>query len=215
MNIFDLLNNENLYSFEDYKKMFSHSLYKTLNVILANDIQQYNQDKIYDANVIVYQNRYTIYDLYKSLIKYNDEPLQNEEAWQLLECTLITEDEFDTYRALLKTIIPDSAKRQPVKENDISGIKMLKYIIGLFISCYIANKNNVFSTGQGGKIVASQSIDGLSASYRTPDYLLEPSNLFYNSNPYGLEILSLVDKFFTSKVVDIANLGFINSDYTI
>ena len=205
INVFEILNG--YYTTDDFASMFQNSLYKNYGIIVETDdmLVLYDNTATYKTNDIVYVKVLGNYKVYVSLIDNNNEPLNNTTAWENTTNTIITKKELEALIALCIDIIPASLDNLWVDDDDTRSVNKLKYIIGLFMACYLGNKNGAFADGNGGKYVVSQSIDGLQASFRIPDYLLSQDNLFYANNPYGLELLSLYKKLFVSDIGETKN----------
>lgn len=203
VNIYDII--KDYYTTDDFRIMFQRSLYKNYNIVLPveDDFSKYDATKVYKKDDIVYTKRLGTYTTYFSLLDNNQEPLNNTNAWECTEDIIIDDTELQAMISMAMDLVPYSLYDLYVPADDTASINKLKYILGLFIACYLGNKNGVFGDGDGCKYVVSQSIDGLHASYKVPDYLLSQDNLFYSGNPYGLELLSLYKKLFVSKVLDI------------
>ena len=201
-NIFDII--KNCYYPSDFQKMFQNSLYKNYNIVLlGEDITKWDSTKAYNTDDVVYVYKLGEYKIYVSLIDNNTEPLNNDGAWKDTDNTFIDKTELEALISLINDILPGSLLNLYTDNDNTPGINKLKYIIGLFLACYIANKNNDDGNwNSGGKIATYQSIDGLTASYTIPSYALDVNNLFYTSNPYGMELLSLYKKLFVSKYAD-------------
>ena len=196
VSIFDVLNE--FYTIQDLRKMFQKRLFEMYDIIVGeNDITEYNEENTYNKDDCIFTYRLGVYQVYVSLIDNNNEPLNNSNAWESVNSTIFTSTEFEALKTLMRNIIPYSIKWYKVNSENQAEVNGLKYIIGLFFSCYLANQNGALSSAGGnGGVVSSKSIDSLQVSYAIPDFTLKSSNLFLTRNPFGLEIMSLRDKLF-------------------
>lgn len=203
VNIFYLLCSGE-YTIENFIQAFQRPLYQQYNLIMLDgEVSLWSDTETYSKNDIVYTFQLGQYKMYLSLIDNNHEPLNNNEAWQETENIYVDKNDLEVAKSLLIDIIPANLGDIFVCQGDEAGTKKLKYIIGLFMACYIANKNGgALEAGVGGGIANYKSIDGLTASYTIPDYALREDNLFYINNPFGLELLSLTNKLLVGKIAD-------------
>ena len=188
------------FTMEDYKNMFSQSLFKSYGIIIS-DVEEHDETKTYKLDDIVsITTMMSIKKIYRSLKDDNNEPLNNDDAWEEMDCIVVDSTMFNMLKSFLLNIVPNSFKLVKVKEDDEAGILKIKYILGLFLSCLILQTTLVNSKSNptySGRVKYLQ-IDGITTSYAIPNYLLDEKNMFYANNPYGMQLLSLKHLLFTS-----------------
>lgn len=193
------------YSIETYKSSWREDLYKVLRVVLENDkITEYDSETTYDIDTVVFteDNITGAYPLYKSLISENTEPLNNEGAWELQHVKYIPDKKLEQYLQMTLKIFPQSVNYL-LTTKDEKEIPIRDYALGLYMSCFIANRINTASgassSGTTGGVGHVKHIltDGIAVTYQIPDWALEERNIFFN-NPFGVELLGLYRKLFVS-----------------
>lgn len=156
----------------------------------------YKSNKVYFKDDIVFDEDTEIF--YQSLIDANREPLDTQEAWQIVKDDIYNYiTDLDVEKAMTQARI--NAKYYG--DNDCEAINIYLHLVAFYLCVDLSNSSTGINSKYAG-IVQSKSVGNVSESYAVPTWLQNsPMYSLYGQNGYGLKYMSLISPFLACTIL--------------